>query len=112
MNSNRLSLVNSFVCPQCERHFPIFPRTFQRTTRGNFSLFPYLRCSNCEAICRAVVNVRSAMWAWPVSILMLGLWYATLKTTSFGVELRHAHPSWYGILAGLGLGLIGALGLR
>ena len=52
------------------------------------------------------------MWAWPVSILMLGLWYATLKTTSFGVELRHAHPSWYGILAGLGLGLIGALGFR
>ena len=43
---------------------------------------------------------------------MLGLWLMALKATSFGEELRHAHPAWYGLLAGLGLGLIGPLGVR
>ena len=68
MDRNKRSLLNSFVCPQCGKRFPIYPRYSQRIKRGVISLFPDLRCSNCEAICRAVVDAKSAVWAWPVTL--------------------------------------------
>ena len=61
---------------------------------------------------RVVLDIRSALWAWPLTLLLVGLWAVILRGTALGEDIRDAHPIWYScLLGGIG-GTLGAMGIR
>ena len=54
----------------------------------------------------------SALWAWPLTLIMLVLWIATMRATQFGDEFQNTHALSSSLVMGAGLGLILGLGLK
>ena len=74
-------------------------------------MLPRLRCLNCNAVCRTVLDVKSALWSWPVTALVIGLCITMLKGTPQGVQFEKMQPFLYGSIGGAVIGL-GFYGIR
>jgi len=61
-----MSYLNSYICPKCNKPFPIFIRPSIRINRG--LLAPYLKCFNCGQVCRQKIDFMKALWIWPLTI--------------------------------------------
>ena len=71
-------LLNSYICPNCNKQFPLFIRPYIRINRG--LLTPHLKCPYCSQICRPKIDVSSAIWIWPLTIILFAIWIYTLRT--------------------------------
>jgi len=77
-----MSLINSYICPECGNHFPLFLKPSIIVRRGFFSR-PDLKCQNCGQICRPRTDVSSALIAWPITAVYIGLLFYALRTGVF-----------------------------
>lgn len=91
-----MSFYNSYICPHCNKYFPIFIRPSMRINRGLFA--PYLKCPNCETVCQQKFDIKNAFWAWPIAI---GFLVATGSVPKF--SLFHNAPLLYIILVAISL---------
>ena len=101
--------INSLFCPKCGYEFPLFPRGSQ-TIRTSLFLSPWLRCPKCETLSHMRISWLDAVWAWPITlILLLGL-ISCRRSGVFG----HAPigSALYGCVAGLIIGLGIRRGMR
>ena len=72
-----MSLLNSYVCPDCNKQFPLFIRPSIRINRG--LLVPYLKCPNCGQIFRSKIEIFTAVWVWPLTLILFAVWIHTLR---------------------------------
>jgi len=101
-----------FTCPSCGRNFPFFPGFSKSRIRTGYFSAPRLQCQSCGLVFRQTVSWVNALWAWPLTLLVLALVIWTLHTIPFFVEL-HRDVSWlFGGIGGGLAGLIAGLGLR
>ncbi len=61
-----MSIYNSYVCPRCRRDYPIFIPPSLRINRG--LLTPFLRCPHCGQVSRQQIDIKRAVWLWPLII--------------------------------------------
>jgi hypothetical protein len=74
-----MSLLNSYICPRCGNHFPLFLKPSITVRRGFFSA-PHLKCQNCRQLCRAKIHFKSALIVWPITAAYMGLMFYSVRT--------------------------------
>jgi len=97
-----MRVFNSFFCPGCTRDFPLFARGTQVIRNGPFR-WPYFRCSRCSLLSGVRVHWVDAMWAWPVTIMLLSVMVEFKEVSG----LRHSTGFMlvYGAIGGLVIGI-------
>lgn len=97
--------INSLFCPKCGYEFPLIPRRSQ-TIRTSMFLSPWFRCPKCETISHMRVSWLDALWAWPMTLIILQALVACGRSGVFG------QGPLKGMLSGVAFGLAIGLGLR
>jgi hypothetical protein len=93
---NIQDFINSSFCPKCHYRFPLLIRPSMRERRGIFS-FPRLHCPSCGQICRVKLDWKSAIWAWPFTIVITGAMLYLMRNSNFFRSLRHYSEVLYGL---------------
>lgn len=86
-----MSLLNSYICPECSKLFSFFIRPSLVINRG--LLAPYLKCPHCGQISRPKIEIFIALWVWPLTLILFVIWIHTLRTF-FDYKLTILYVLW------------------
>ena len=93
-----MSLLNSYICPNCNNPFPLFTKS-SVTIRTSFFLTPDLKCQKCGQLCHVKIDHKSALIAWPAAAAYIGFILFILHNAPISRYL-HGEGWWLYIILG------------
>ncbi len=81
-----MSVLNSFICPNCGNQFPLFIKPSMTNRRGFFSK-PDIQCQKCGQLCRAKIDFTRSLFAWPLTAVYAVLIIFLLQTSELPCKL-------------------------
>ena len=108
-------IINNCACPQCDNPLP-FLIGFSKWRKIGFFLQPKYECFNCGTISKMKVSWPDALWAWPLTILVVVGTARFFKGIPFFASFLD-NPSGmgavvFGAIVGIMAGLGGRRGFR
>ena len=103
--------INSCSCPQCDNPLPFLAR-FSRWKKIGFFPQPKYECFICGTISKIKVSWPDALWAWPLTFLVVvGIAHLLRSVPLFASFLDN--PSGIGaIVFGVIAGILSGVGIR